>query len=115
MEAVDFVRRHRAELAKRPVWLFSSGPLGAEVKDTEPQPKELEELREAVMPRDHRMFFGALDPTQLSFAERMVAKVVRASWGDYRNWDVINTWTDEIARSLTPAGTALGMGGPNLG
>src|ERR1035437_1878635 len=27
-EAVEFVRRNRAVLAGRPVWLFSSGPLG---------------------------------------------------------------------------------------
>jgi len=30
-DAVGFVRRNRAALAGKPVWLFSSGPLGTEV------------------------------------------------------------------------------------
>jgi len=34
-EAAEFVRRNRAVLAARPVWLFSSGPLGAEPTDAQ--------------------------------------------------------------------------------
>ena len=32
-DAAQFVRRNRALLAGRPVWLFSSGPLGTEATD----------------------------------------------------------------------------------
>ena len=32
-EATDWVHRNQSVLANRPVWLFSSGPLGTEVKD----------------------------------------------------------------------------------
>src|SRR5688500_11899198 len=32
-EATAFVRRHQAILADRPVWLFSSGPLGTATTD----------------------------------------------------------------------------------
>jgi menaquinone-dependent protoporphyrinogen IX oxidase len=32
-EARSFARRHRADLAARPLWLFSSGPLGPEPLD----------------------------------------------------------------------------------
>ena len=32
-EAREWVHRHQAVLARHPVWLFSSGPLGPEVKD----------------------------------------------------------------------------------
>ena len=103
-DATEFVRHNRTALAQRPVWLFSSGPLGAEVKDTEPQPKEIAELREAIHPRDHRIFYGALDHTKLSFPERMVAKAVRAPEGDFRNWGEIDAWAEEIARALAPTG-----------
>lgn len=54
-EATEFARRHRAPLAARPLWLFSSGPLGTEVVDAEEQPKELAELSEMFEPRDHRL------------------------------------------------------------
>jgi menaquinone-dependent protoporphyrinogen oxidase len=105
-DATEFVRRNRAALAQRPVWLLSSGPLGTEVKDAEPQPKEIAELQEAIHPRDHRIFFGALDHTRLSFPERMVAKAVRAPEGDFRDWGEIDAWAEEIARALAqlPAG-----------
>ena len=34
-EAVRFVRRTSDALARRPVWLFSSGPLGTEQTDAQ--------------------------------------------------------------------------------
>ena len=99
-EATEWVRRNQAVLAARPVWLFSSGPLGTEVKDAEPQPKEIAEFRETIRPRDQRIFFGALDHSRLSFAERMMAKAVRAPEGDFRDWEAIEAWAASIARDL---------------
>jgi menaquinone-dependent protoporphyrinogen oxidase len=99
-EAVDFVEHHGDELARIPVWLFSSGPLGDHVVDEEEQPKQLAEIRERISPRGHQMFFGALDRSKLSFGERMIVKAVRAPDGDYRNWEDISAWTDGIAVSL---------------
>ena len=63
-EAVDFVDAHGDELARLPVWLFSSGPLGDQVVDEEEQPRELVDLRERISPRSHQMFFGALDQSE---------------------------------------------------
>ena len=34
-QGTEFVRRNRASLAGRPVWLFSSGPLGTETTDAD--------------------------------------------------------------------------------
>ena len=64
-EAKSFVSNNRALLCTRPVWLFSSGPVGTKTTDAQgrdlrdvSEPKEIDELREAVKPRDHRVFFG---------------------------------------------------------
>lgn len=76
-EATEWVHRHQAALAERPVWLFSVGPLGTEVKDTEPQPKEMAEFQQTIHPPDQRIFFGSLDHKRLSFPERIVVKAVR--------------------------------------
>jgi menaquinone-dependent protoporphyrinogen oxidase len=59
-EAVEFVHRFAEALAERPVWLFSSGPLGEDVEDEEEQPRQLGEMGGIIGPIDHRMFFGAL-------------------------------------------------------
>jgi len=99
-DATEWVHRNQAVLAKLPVWLFSSGPLGTEVKDAEQQPKETAEFQQAIRPRDERIFFGALDHHRLSFAERMVVKAVRAPEGDFRDWEAIEAWAASIARDL---------------
>ena len=99
-EATEWVHRNQAVLARRPVWLFSVGPLGTEVKDAEQQPKEMAEFQQAIGPREQRVFFGALDHQRLSFAERMVVKAVRAPEGDFRDWEAIDAWAANIARNL---------------
>jgi len=117
-EAVEFVRRNRAVLASRPVWLFSSGPLcsDASVNDPKLEPKEVAELREAINPRDHRIFFGALDGSKLGFAHQMMRKLpaARALFpeGDFRNWKDIEIWANGIARALEApqAASKTGMG-----
>ena len=106
-EATELVLRHRDALAARPVWLFSSGPLGVEVKGSEEQPRELAEFREAIHPRGYQLFFGALDHKDLSFPERMVIKAVRAPEGDYRDWQAIDAWAERIARELEPRGPEM--------
>ena len=99
-EAVDFAERNADAFSSVPVWLFSSGPLGTEVKDEEEQPRQLGELDRMLKPRDHRVFFGALDRSKLGFAERMMVKAVKAPEGDFRDWNAIRTWADEIAAGL---------------
>ena len=99
-EATEFAERHADALRQLPTWLFSSGPLGVEVSDEEEQPRQLKDLTEALHPRGHRIFFGALDRSKLGFGERMMVKAVRAPEGDFRDWAAIAAWADEIVESL---------------
>jgi menaquinone-dependent protoporphyrinogen oxidase len=113
--AADLVRRNRAALAGKPIWLFSSGPLGTEPLDAEGRdqkvvavPKEIPELREAVNARDHQVFFGAYlqDQKPRGLAERFVRLMPAARnampEGDFRDWPEIEAWANEIARELGP-------------
>ncbi len=99
-DSVEFAERNRATLERVPVWFFSSGPLGPTVEEVEEQPRQLATLREELQPRGCRVFSGALDREQLSFTERLMMKAVRASDGDFRDWDGIGAWAAEIASSL---------------
>jgi menaquinone-dependent protoporphyrinogen oxidase len=106
-EARTFPEHHRVALSKLPVWMFSSGPLGAEDPQPHSDPKELTSPLRHVTPRGHRVFLGKLDGTQLGFGERIAVKMVRAATGDYRapygdfrNWDDIRGWAREIAAEL---------------
>jgi menaquinone-dependent protoporphyrinogen oxidase len=110
-EASAFVQQNRAVLASRPVWLFSSGPLGAEATDAKgrdltvaAEPKEIAEFEGAIGPKGHRVFFGALDPDKLGFSERAIRKLPAARTmlpeGDIRDWTEIDTWASNIAHDL---------------
>ncbi len=118
-EATGFVRRHRDVLAQRPVWLFSSGPLGTATIDERGNdvraaagPKDLAELQSAIAPRDHRVFFGAFDPQSapVGLLERVVRLLpaARAAFpvGDFRDWREIDAWVGDIARALAPVPAA---------
>jgi menaquinone-dependent protoporphyrinogen oxidase len=112
-EATTFVRRHRAVLAERPVWLFSSGPLGTDLVDEEgrdvieaSRPKEFEELQRSLHPRGERVFFGAWDAAApaIGLGERLVRRMPAAKdtlpEGDFRDWPAIDAWAAEIADEL---------------
>jgi menaquinone-dependent protoporphyrinogen oxidase len=112
-DAVEFVRRNRTALAGKPVWLFSSGPLGTEATDAKGRdqkvaavPKEVAALAEAINARDHRVFFGAYerDRKPIGIAERFVALMPATQeglpQGDFRDWPEIDGWAAWVARDL---------------
>jgi len=101
-EATAFAHKHSTELAARPVWLFSSGPLGEPSLE---EPRHLAEVRAALNPREHRVFAGALDTSKLSLPERIVISAVAKQSnhelaGDFRDWKEIDAWADGIAGAL---------------
>ncbi|HKA69886.1 MAG TPA: flavodoxin domain-containing protein [Actinomycetes bacterium] len=103
--ATEFVEDHSAELAERPVWLFSSGPVGEPPKPPE-EPVDAADMVTASAAREHRVFSGRLDSSQLGFAERAIVTALHAPEGDYRDWGEIRAWAAGIAESLaTPAGS----------
>jgi menaquinone-dependent protoporphyrinogen oxidase len=98
-----FVDEHHDELAAKPTWLFSSGPIGDPPKPTEGEAVRIGPIVEATHAREHRLFAGKLDKGKLGFGERAMVRAFRAPEGDFRNWDEIAAWAGEIARAL-PAG-----------
>jgi menaquinone-dependent protoporphyrinogen oxidase len=88
----------------RPVWLFSSGPVGDPAKPTE-EPAEIGNLVRITGARDHRLFAGRLVRHQLGFAEKAVVRALRVPAGDFRDWDAITAWAKHIAAELSQATT----------
>jgi menaquinone-dependent protoporphyrinogen oxidase len=113
-DASRFVRRHEQVLASRPVWLFSSGPLGPDKVDEHgrdareaAQPREFAEFGRTITPRDHRVFFGAYDPAAepVGFMEKVMHAIPAARdampGGDFRDWADVDAWAEGIAQALT--------------
>lgn len=126
-DATKFVRRNRKLLAGRPVWLFSSGPIGTELVDAKGRdvieasiPKEFAEFGRDIHPRDEKVFFGAYDPTAqpTGIAEGFMSRFVRTfpaildemPTGDFRDWPAIEAWADGIAGELREAGAPVTAG-----
>jgi menaquinone-dependent protoporphyrinogen oxidase len=93
------IEREAAVLAFKPVWLFSSGPIG-DPPEPDEEPADVTTLRETVHPIDHAIFPGKLDRHELGFAEKAIVSVVHAAEGDFRTWQPIATWATTIARTL---------------
>jgi menaquinone-dependent protoporphyrinogen oxidase len=99
-EAKELVHRRRAELAARPVWLFSSGPVGDPLKP-EDGPTDVVELTDEVHALGHHVFGGKIDRDTLSLPERAVVKALHVEDGDYRDWDEVERWAGSIADSIS--------------
>lgn len=97
--AREYAAAHAAALRARPVWLFSSGPIGAPVMP-EDEPHDAAPLSALTEARAHRVFPGRLDKARLSFGERAMATAMRAPIGDFRDWDEVRAWAAEIATAL---------------
>jgi menaquinone-dependent protoporphyrinogen oxidase len=94
------VDRLGGELAGRPVWLFSSGPVGDPPKPDE-DPVDVAEVLAATGAREHRVFAGKLLRKQLSFPERAIVSALRVPEGDFRDWAEVRRWATGIADALT--------------
>jgi menaquinone-dependent protoporphyrinogen oxidase len=101
--AKGLVDRLGAELHDRHVFIFSSGPLGDPPKP-EQDPIDAAPMLEATNARDHRIFAGRLDRSLLGFGEKAIVVALRAPEGDFRDWDTIHAWADDISVSLGKQG-----------
>ena len=117
-DATRFVKRNRSILAARPVWLFSSGPIGTDLVDEDgrdvlevTRPKEFDRLEALIEPVDTRVFFGAWNPDvpPVGVAERVVRMMPAARKeipaGDFRDWPAIDAWAADIAVALQAGGS----------
>jgi len=109
--ASRFVQRHRSKLLTMPVWLFSSGPVGNNNHPGQGDPPKVVQIAQLARARGHQMFAGKLDRHNLSFGERLVVNVVHAPDGDFRDWNAIRAWANEIATDFSPSGVRAGATG----
>ncbi|MEU1473958.1 flavodoxin domain-containing protein [Streptomyces sp. NPDC005760] len=98
-DARRFVSRHGRQLAERPLWFFSSGPLDASASERDIPP--VRGVRRAVTrldARGHVTFGGCLEAGAKG---RIARSIVRnGKGGDFRNFPEIEEWAARIAAEL---------------
>ncbi|MEX1169097.1 MAG: flavodoxin domain-containing protein [Chloroflexota bacterium] len=97
--AKQLAERESADLKARPVWLFSSGPVGDPAKPAA-DPVDVDLVRKWTDAIDHRVFPGKLDRQELGFGERAIVLAVHAAEGDFRPWEDVTAWAAGIARTV---------------
>lgn len=106
-EAVKFLKANETILAERPVWLFSSGPIGegdpVELAQGWQFPGKLQPIADRIRPRDIAVFHGNVNMKKLNLIEKWMINNVKAPLGDFRDWEAITSWAMAIADVLKEA------------
>jgi menaquinone-dependent protoporphyrinogen oxidase len=97
-----FLRRHAHALAKRPLWVFSSGPVGDPAHDDPAWTEPSRTMRrvEHLGARDHVVFGGRVPADPQGPLARAMAEQTPPDVRDRRDWDAIRAWADSIAAVL---------------
>jgi menaquinone-dependent protoporphyrinogen oxidase len=97
-DARRFVARHAAELRRRPVWMFSSGPLDDSAARREVPPvRGVAALMARIGARGHATFGGRLSADAPGF---VASRMARTHAGDWRDWEQIRGWATRIAEQI---------------
>jgi menaquinone-dependent protoporphyrinogen oxidase len=111
-DARRFVTRFRDALGARPLWLWSSGPLDERLARAGlPISAHAAEITQGLGARDHRTFGGRLAPDAPIDPHVLLTHPI----GDFRNWDAIRAYADEIGAALGSASIPQGGTGGAAG
>lgn len=98
VEARDFVHRYRYILQERPLYIFSCGYSLRERTDASLKSGEaaLDAVRMYVNPEDVAFFPGKVSMETLNPQDRAIVTIGGTTSGDFRNWDAVRTWAENI-------------------
>ncbi|MDI6718973.1 MAG: flavodoxin domain-containing protein [Methanomicrobiales archaeon] len=101
-EVAPFIQQHSQELAEIPLAAFVVGTsmVGREEKFREQARTIMAGAMLPIRPREIGVFAGALDPDRISVGEKAVIKLVKAPYGDFRDWDAIRAWAGHLPAIL---------------
>jgi menaquinone-dependent protoporphyrinogen oxidase len=98
-DARRFVRRHRPQLAARPVWLFSSGPLDASASERDiPPVSDVRRVMGRLDIREHVTFGGCIEEGARGYMARLILRSGKG--GDFRDFGAVEAWAERIGAEL---------------
>jgi menaquinone-dependent protoporphyrinogen oxidase len=96
-EVVHLLGKVAVTAPRTPLWLFHSGPLGEHAGEPQKLPKKVTELAGHLNIKGTMTFGGRLPDKPKGLMAKLVA---RTQAGDWRDFDDVGAWTDQIADSL---------------
>jgi len=103
--AIAFVRAHREPLSHIPTAYFLVSGL---LRDDTPEMRAkllafLDPVRAILEPSSIGLFAGKIDFSKMDGLDRSIAEGVSISEGDWRNWEAIRRWVQEVQPILAHA------------
>jgi len=97
-EAVKFVETHQQTLRQLPTAFFTVHMmnLGDDETSRKNRLAYLDPVRKIMAPQHEVFFAGKMDLARLSFLDRLVAKAVKATDADLRDWQAIRGWANSL-------------------
>ena len=98
--ARHLLHRYRGELAERPLWIFSSGPVGEDADQSWSEPGAVVKQAEKLGVRDHVVFGGSLPDEPEGFVQKAMVRDMPEELRDLRDFDQIRGWAAGIAETV---------------
>ncbi len=97
-EAKSFVERHKEALSKVPLAYFAAclAPTATEESERKQAETYLDALKAIVRPAAEVVLAGKMDPKKLSFLFKLMMQSMKIQEGDFRDWETIKAWAQEI-------------------
>ncbi|KIW20154.1 hypothetical protein PV08_00729 [Exophiala spinifera] len=112
LDAERFLDVEATGLRTKPLWSFSMGSASASTpgwrreKVAKREQRKIERMIISKVPtvREHRFFAGKNDGQSWSGLARSMYRCIGGRFGDFREWDEIDMWTDAIAKEMKAEG-----------
>jgi len=107
-QAQSFLHDNSSALSKIPVWAFSVGcpsttPIIFKKVTVQDEERKLEEeVKRDVKVRGHVLFEGRFLKEHFGFVTRILWGCFGGTFGDFRNWNRVEEWANEVADELRP-------------
>jgi menaquinone-dependent protoporphyrinogen oxidase len=97
-QALSFVEKHAARLQEMPTAIFTVHMLNTDESDASRQARAayVEPVHALLTPQAEAFFTGRMDVGNLTFLDRMIARMVKAEDADLRDWQSIQRWADQL-------------------
>lgn len=101
-EAQVFVERHQSLLRDIPVVYFAVGltAISKTSDDSKRAEASMDQVRMLVTPADVGVFPGKLESDCLSPTDRTIVKLIKAGSGDFRDWEIIRAWAQDVLSKI---------------
>jgi menaquinone-dependent protoporphyrinogen oxidase len=101
-EAVEYVKRHRQSLGRKPVAVFTVHALNTGDDDPSRSYRAayLDTIRPLLKPVAEGFFAGRVDPARLCTFERLTLRAAKTPAKDFRDWEKIRGWAQALCNPL---------------